>query len=311
MSSIGALPSPATPGDARVLTSRAHWLNHAPFYRAATALAGVLPRHARLSVASALGGLMARACPREAALVRGNLARVVPGLAAGARARQVRELFGHFAMCVADLLTTNRTAAPAGLVHAGGGDEHVQAALASGRTFIVLTAHVGNWELAGRTLVERGGGRPVHIVMAPEADPRVERLLRAQGTQVRFVTLRRPADAVPLVAALRRGEIVGMQGDRALGHRGDVPVEFFGAPAPFPLGPFVLARAAGVPVLPAFCVLGGDRRYTVHVQPPLHVARGEEEAALQRWVHGLASVIARYPTQWFTFFDPWSLARAR
>ncbi len=117
--------------------------------------------------------------------------------------------------------------------------------------------------------------------MAPEADPRVERLLRGDDARVRFVTLRRPADAVPLVAALRRGEIVGMQGDRALGHRGDVPVEFFGAPAPFPLGPFVLARAAGVPVLPAFCVLRADRRYAVHVQPPLHVARGEEEAGLR------------------------------
>jgi lauroyl/myristoyl acyltransferase len=311
MSSIGALPNPVTSDDARVRTSRAHWLNHAPFYRAASAVATVLPRRARLTAACALGGLMARACPREAAVVRANLARVVPGLAAGARARQVRELFGHFAMCVADLLTTNRAAASARLVDAGDGEEHVQAALAGGGTGIVLTAHVGNWELAGRTLVGRGGGRPVHIVMAPEADPRVERLLRDDGARVRFVTLRRPADAVPLVAALRRGEIVGMQGDRALGHRGDVAVEFFGAPVLFPLGPFVLARAAGVPVLPAFCVLGADRRYAVHVQSPLRVERGEEEVALHRWVGGLASVIARYPTQWFTFFDPWSLARAR
>ena len=311
MSSISVAPTATASGSAPARTSRAHWLNHAPFYRAATAVATLLPRRARLSVASTLGGLVARACPREAAVVRANLSRVVPDLGAAARARQVRELFGHFAMCVADLLTTNRTAAPAHVVGAGEGDEHVQAVLVNGRSFIVLTAHVGNWELAGRTLVERGGGRPVHIVMAPEADPRVERLLRSDDARVRFVTLRRPADAVPLVAALRRGEIVGMQGDRALGHRGDVPVEFFGAPAPFPLGPFVLARAAGVPVLPAFCVLGADRRYTVHVQAPLYVARGEEEAGLHRWVQGLASVIARHPTQWFNFFDPWSRAGAR
>ena len=128
---------------------------------------------------------------------------------------------------------------------------------------------------------------------------------------MRFVTLRTPADAVPLVAALRRGEIVGMQGDRALGHRGDVAVDFFGAPAPFPLGPFLLARAAGVPVLPAFCVLRPDARYTVIVQPPISVDRSAEEAALRRWVAGLATVIARYPTQWFNFFDRWSAADAR
>ncbi len=158
MGSIGVIPAAATPGPEHAHTSRAHWLNRAPFYRAATAVATALPRRARLSVASALGSLMARACPREAAVVRANLTRVVPDLSAAARARQVRELFGHFAICFADLLTTNRTAASAGLVGAGDGEEHVQAALAGGRGFIVLTAHVGNWELAGRTLVERGGG---------------------------------------------------------------------------------------------------------------------------------------------------------
>ena len=73
----------------------------------------------------------------------------------------------------------------------------------------------------------------------------------------------------------------------------------------------LLARAAGVPVLPAFCVLRPDARYTVIVQPPISVDRSAEEAALRRWVAGLATVIARYPTQWFNFFDPWSAVDAR
>ncbi len=291
--------------------SRTHWFNRAPLYRMAGAVATALPRPARLSLAAALGAVFAHACPREARVVRANLTRVVPDLSAAARARQVRELFGHFAMCFADLLTTNRTVASSAVVGPGEGDTHVDGVLADGGGFIVLTAHVGNWELAGRTLVGRGGGRALHIVMAPEADPGVERLLRGDGAPIRFVTLRTPADAIPLVAALRRGEIVGMQGDRALGHRGDVPVDFFGAPALFPLGPFLLARAAAVPVLPAFCVLGADRRYAVHVRPPLRVERGTEDAGLRRWADGLASVIARHPTQWFNFFDPWKAPPAR
>ena len=305
---IATTPSNAVRAHAH--TSRAHWLNRAPLYRVAAALAGTLPRRARLSLAAAVGAALTRACPHETRVVAENLAHVVPGLAADARARQVRALFSHFAMCFADLVTTNRTcAAPETLLGPGEGDAHVDHVLA-GSGFVVLTAHVGNWELAGRTLVARGGGRRLHVVMAPEVDPAVERLLRGRAP-VRFVTLRTPADAAPLVAALRRGEIVGMQGDRALGHRGDVAVDFFGAPAPFPLGPFLLARAAGVPVLPAFCVLRPDARYTVIVQPPISVDRSAEEAALRRWVAGLATVIARYPTQWFNFFDPWSAVDAR
>jgi len=291
---------------------RPYWLNRAPLYRLAATVAATMPRSTRLACASVLGRAVARACPDVSRVVLDNLARVAPGLPPPARARQVSELFAHFAICFADLITTNRTYAGGdGLLDPGQGIEHVDAILAAGGGFIVLTAHVGNWELAGRRLAERGAGRPVHIVMAPEADPGVERLLRGAAAPVRFVTLRTPADAVALVAALRRGEIVGMQGDRALGQRGDVPVEFFGEPALFPLGPFLLARAAGVPVLPAFCVLQPDRRYVMHVQPAIRVERGAEESALRRWVDGLASVIARAPTQWFNFVDSWGHARAR
>src|SRR5207247_2596881 len=81
-----------------------------------------------------------------------------------------------------------------------------------------------------------------------EADPAVERFLRGGAAPVRFVTRTAPTASLSLLSALRRGEIVAMQGDRALGTRGDVLQPFFGAPAPFPLGPFVLARAAGAPV---------------------------------------------------------------
>jgi lauroyl/myristoyl acyltransferase len=309
---MAAMTVPAArASDVCLARGRSHWLNRAPLYRVAAAVAGALPRAARLKLADTLGTLLARACADEARLMQATLARFTPALPARARARQVAELFGNFAMCLADLLSTNRTRPPlAALVARTDGEEHV-ARLMRGGGFIVLTAHVGNWDLAGRVLAGRGRGRAVHIVMAPELDPGVAQVLRPADAPVRFVTLRTPADVVPLVAALRRGEIVGMQGDRALGHRGDVAVEFFGAAARFPLGPFLLARAAGVPLVPAFCVLQPDRRYEVIVRPPIAVVRGDEEMALRRWVDGLAGVLVRHPTQWFNFFDPWSEAHAR
>jgi predicted LPLAT superfamily acyltransferase len=122
---------------------------------------------------------------------------------------------------------------------------------------------------------------------------------------MRFVPRTHPAVGVELVRALRHGDVVALQGDRAIGTRGDVPIPFFGRPAPFPLGPFILARAAGVPVIPAFCLLGRDHRYTVRVEPPIVVERGAEELAARTWVAALESVVRDHPTQWFNFFDVW------
>ncbi len=287
-----------------------HGLNRPAVYRAGAMLAGALPRPLRLALARALAGRAADWFPAERARVRANLARVRPGASEAEYEALVREVFRHFAVCFADLLTTNRREArPDRLVARIEGDEHLRAADAEGRGLVLVTAHLGNWELGGRLLATRLR-RPTHVVVEAEADPRIERFLRGGPSPVRFVRRRDPTAVVPLVSALRRNEIVALQGDRALGTRGDALVDFFGAPAPFPLGPFVLARAAGAPVVPAFCVLDRDLRYTVALAPAIHVAAGGETAALAQWVRVLEARVRRSPEQWFNFFDVWSAAPA-
>ena len=170
---------------------------------------------------------------------------------------------------------------------------------------ISLTAHVGNWELAGRLLALRSA-RPTHVVVAEEEVRALKRWVRRDGDGVRFVPRSAPTVSLQLVAALRRGEVVAVQGDRALGTRGDALVPFFGRPAPFPLGPFILARALRVPLVPAFCMLDSDRRYAVTVPEPLTVTAGGEEDALRTWVALLEDTVRRHPTQWFNFFDVWN-----
>ena len=287
-----------------------HRLNRPAFYRLGAMLAGALPRPARLALARALAPRAAEWFPAERARVRANLARVRPGAGPAERERLVDEVFRHFAICFADLVSTNRRESrPERLVARIEGDAHLLAANAEGRGLVLVTAHFGNWELGGRLLASRLG-RPTHVVVAAEADPGVERFLRGGPGPVRFVRRSDPTAVLPLVGALRRNEVVALQGDRALGSRGDACVDFFGAPAPFPLGPFVLARAAGAPVVPAFCLLDRELRYTVVMAPAIHVRAGEESAALAEWVGVLETMVRRAPEQWFNFFDVWSAAPA-
>lgn len=143
-----------------------------------------------------------------------------------------------------------------------------------------------------------------------EQDADLERYLRREGERLRFVTRRHATSTLGLLAALRRNEAVAMQGDRPTGERGDTVVEFFGAPAPFAIGPFVLARAAGAPVVAAYCVMDADHRYRITVESPIWVKSGEEPAALAAMVATLERAVRAHPTQWFNFFDVWSPPRA-
>ena len=246
---------------------------------------------------------MPRLMPAEEGVVRRTLARVTGATGSRLDALTVGT-FTDFAMCFSDLVSTNRQPAASLHSHVARVDGAERVAHLQGG-FISLTAHVGNWELAGRLLAGRAG-RTTHVVVAEDEALDLGRWVRRDGEGVRFVSRSRPTVSLELVAALRRGEVVAVQGDRALGTRGDVLLPFFGALAPFPLGPFVLARAVGVPLVPAFCVLDESYRYTVTVTEPLTVARGGEEEAARTWVAALERIVGERPTQWFNFFDVWS-----
>jgi lauroyl/myristoyl acyltransferase len=283
---------------------RWHWhpYNRATFYRLAEALT-IVPRGLRLTLARQIGRLAPRYLPVERRAIREALA-LITGASAAPLDELTAGVFRDFAMCFADLVSSNRRSAGrlSSLVGSVTGAEHFER---TSRGLVSVTAHVGNWELAGRLLANRLARR-IHVVVSPEEAPELGRWVRRDGDGMRFVPRAHPTIGVELLVALRRGEVVALQGDRALGGGGDVWIPFFGRPAPFPLGPFLLARAAGAPIVPAFCVLDHRYRYAVKIAPPITVDRGEEEHAARAWVAVLEGVVRDHPTQWFNFFDVWN-----
>jgi lauroyl/myristoyl acyltransferase len=275
-----------------------HPYNRPLVYRLTAALSR-LGRPTRLALARAVGALVAGWLPAERDAVRLTLATVT-GLGGAALDRLTRRTFAEFAMCFTDLVAPPDRWQE--LVAAVRGREHLGSVPGA---LISLTAHVGNWDLAGRLLAAHTA-RPTRVVVAAEEVRALETWLRRHGAGVRFVARGDPRLGVDLLAALRRGHVVAAQGDRALGNAGDVRVPFFGRPAPFPVGPFRLAGAARVPVLPAFCTLGSDGRYVLTLLPPLAVERGAEVDGLRAWVAALERVVAERPTQWFNFFNIWN-----
>lgn len=301
---------PVTPAGTSHTPSRwyTHTYNRLAFYRLIAACAPCLPRPLRLRVAGAIATVLRHGMRQEYAAIQRNLARLLPTASAPEVERQAHAVFRHFAYVFADLLSLNRGAFPVQqrYVHSVHGLEHLHAVLTSPQGFVAATAHLGNWDLAGRLLSTYG--RTLHVLMAPEQDAALQSFLRQRGEQtgLRFVTNDHPTVFVQLLTALRRGDVVAVQADRATGHRSDVLVPFFGVPAPFPLGPFKLAGAAQVPVLPCFCLMRPDRQYEIFVEAAITVVRGHEESALQQMVKVLQRYVAMAPDQWCNFYDVWN-----
>jgi len=191
------------------------------------------------------------------------------------------------------------------------GAAQIEQCLAAGNGLIVWTAHVGNWEFASRLLEMHG--RPVNVARVVEDKPAEITLRNLMASdRLKIVDLRAGAAAtIELLQALRRNEIVAMQGDRVYQrHSADVP--FFLQPATFPLGPFLLSQVSGAPVLPGFVIREGWLRYRACMGDPIApVAPGDGDAglhaALGPAVRFLEKTLTTHYDQWMNFFDFWPI----
>ncbi len=203
----------------------------------------------------------------------------------------------------------------------GDGMEHWQALLASGRGFIVVTAHIGNWEMGSMFSAADDEQRRVHVVREAEGDPRAQRFISdlirraARGNYITHFA-EDPQLGVTLLDALRQGDIVALQGDRPRSGGRIVETELFGEAFSLPVGPAALARAAEVPILPVFIFREARLRYRCAMRPPIQVARtADRQADLEDAVLQIAAdlqwAIAHRPHQWFCFRKLWTKPRLR
>ncbi|MDQ6912198.1 MAG: lysophospholipid acyltransferase family protein [Verrucomicrobiota bacterium] len=186
--------------------------------------------------------------------------------------------------------------------------------LGDARGAIVLTAHMGNYDLGAAVFAQKFN-REISMVRAPEPDARSAQHLTdsVQRTGDGAVKIAYSSDGAllsfDLLNALRQGEIVSIQGDRIIPGVATVEGQMFAQTVRVPVGPFTLAQVAQVAIYPLFIVRAGYRRYKIIVREPILVLRGararEEDItpAVKKWCGVLQKMIAQYGEQWFAFGD--------
>ena len=192
------------------------------------------------------------------------------------------------------------------------GEEQFVEALDRGRGVLLLGSHVGNWEMGAHLLGRLG--RPVNLVVLERERDQIRRLFgeALERRQFRLLTTdEHPLRGVPILAALRRGEIVALHGDRSFGTH-DLALPFLGGIARFPVGPYLLAAASGAPLFQVFAIREGIGRYRFFTYPAQYLdkrtLREEPEAfraAVVQYVERLIVVVREHPFQWHNIYPYW------
>lgn len=178
---------------------------------------------------------------------------------------------------------------------------------------LLIGAHLGSFEVL-RALGRGRAGLKVAMLMVEENARKINATLAAINPAATedIIPLGRIDSMLQARDKLDQGYLVGMLADRGLGDDTTVDIDFLGAPAPFPVGPF---RVAAMLRRPVFFMTGlylGGNRYQIHFEPLAdfsHTRREERAAAIhaaqQHYAERLSHFCRLAPYNWFNFYDFW------
>ena len=184
---------------------------------------------------------------------------------------------------------------------------------AEGRGVFLIGAHMGSFEML-RALGGRQPGQRIAMAMYKDNAQKINELLGAINPRAALdiVALGQVDSMVQLHRLLEAGGIVGMLGDRLLGDDVIRTIDFFGAPAAFPTGPFRMAAIARCPVVFMVGLYRGGNRYEVHLEQLADfstASAGGRQAAVEEAMDRYAHLLEKYgrlaPDNWFNFHDFW------
>lgn len=186
------------------------------------------------------------------------------------------------------------------------GKEHLDAAVAAGKGVLLLSGHFGNWERANEWLGVEGYKMNVLVRTADDdgVDKIVNDIRRSRGANV----IPRGDAVKPLIAALGRGELIGLLIDQ---NAQDAFVPFFGHPAGTAMGAGIIQARTKCPVVTFSCTDVGKKAFELRFYPALTWEETEKRgegmmAAYNRW---LEDRIREHPEQWLWMHDRWRHAR--
>lgn len=238
-----------------------------------------------------------------------NLALAYPESSEGFRKDILRQVYRHLSWMTAEYLALQENPANSlTWVCSAEGENHLEEALKARKGVVILTGHLGNWELLAAWLCQ--SGYPLTAIVRDPDDPDYAEAISEFRSRVGLKILPKNANMKAAVDLLRKGGFLGILADQLAGRHEGLEVPFMGHKARTFTGAASLAILAGCPIVPVFSYRVSPFNHRVLIFPPVTVPESgdRKERILEltlRCNQVIEEAIRKEPGQWLWLHRRW------
>ena len=188
------------------------------------------------------------------------------------------------------------------------GGERIQALLKGKKGGILISAHVGNFELAEHFFSEMNSETQINLVTTDNERRAIKEYMESVSVKsnIKFIIVNENMSHIyEINEVLNANELICLTGDRYFEGNKLLSTDLLGQKAEFPAGPFVLGSRLRVPVLFVYVMKETSTHYHLYAREA-EFKRGDAQGLLNQYAKSVEWILSKYPYQWFNFFDFWN-----
>ena len=189
------------------------------------------------------------------------------------------------------------------------GIENLRNLLAAKKGGVLISAHIGNFEIAEHFFADIDFDCQINLVTTDQEVTVIKEYLESvsvKKSNIKFIFVKEDMSHIfEINQALSNNELICFTGDRYFEGSKYLEAELLGKCAKFPAGPFLIASRLGVPVVYVYVMKENNLQYHLYARVAQNIKNRDSQGLLQSYVQNLETMVKKYPLQWFNYFDFW------
>lgn len=189
------------------------------------------------------------------------------------------------------------------------GIENLRNLLAEKKGGVLISAHIGNFEIAEHFFADIDFDCQINLVTTDQEVTVIKEYLESisvKKSNIKFIYVKEDLSHIfEINQALSNNELICFTGDRYFEGSKYLEADLLGKSAKFPAGPFLIASRLGVPVVYVYVMKEDNLHYHLYARVAQNIKNRDSQGLLHSYVQNLETMVKKYPLQWFNYFDFW------